>query len=728
MITKDSITARRRQATAELCAIGPALRIHHRVDVEVSRHLVRGQSQFVIKDPVSLRFHQLNQQEHFLWEQLDGAVSMEEICSRFERRFPASRLTPLELEQFVGKLHRDGLVVAQATEQGSVLHERSRTSQRLQHLQRFANPLAIRLPSFNPRALFDFLEPLGKWIFSPAVVTLGCLLIATCVLLAAIQFSEFSLRLAETRMGSLAAPLLALSLLKACHELGHGMLCRRQGRECHEMGAMLLFFTPCVYCNVTDSWMLPSKWQRAGVAAVGVWVELLLASCFGLLWWFSEPGWFHQFAACVMLIGSINSLLLNGNPLLHFDGYYVLADLWEYPNLGARSQRVLRDAAWQALLGIPPTHRETAEDRNRLLLYGLSATVYRLFLIAALITAAYWFLKPYRMTALLLALVLPLAILPLQRFATRVNQMLKDPATRIRRRHLIVTGTVFVLLACLACVPLPRKVRATGRVRFLNERFIRVAVPGRITQGIAEGEAVSQGTVVARLENDELSRKLAELQEEQVQLKLQIEELQGMRQADPEATAKVPTLQEQLAGVEREISSQQMDVDRLQVLAPQDGIVVAPPTTPRRDEEGELPTWSGTPLRPENRGCYLERGEVLAILGDPQSMSIMAEVEPATVEQIEVGQAASAWVQGTAVRGQVASISRLNPQTHDEVANLRGEQQTERPASYSVLIHLDEPGLFAPVGVEVQVKIATPPASILNRVGRWMVRTFRLRT
>lgn len=726
------------KAQAARSAASNALRLHRRRDVEVRCHQVRGRLHYVVKDPIALRFHQLTHQEHFLWDQLDGVCSREEICRRFEQRFPSIRLTPRELEQFVGKLHRDGLVIAEATEQGDVLYERSRQSRRRQQLLALANPLAIRLPSCNPRRVFDRLEPVGRLVFSPAAVSLGSLLILTCGMLALLQFQEFSTRLGETPWGGWLAPLLALSLLKICHELGHGLLCRRYGRECHELGAMLLFFTPCLYCNVTDSWMLSSKWQRAAVAAAGVWVELVLASLCGLLWWFSEPGWFHQFSAYVMLIGSLNSLMLNGNPLLRFDGYYVLADLWEYPNLGPRSQWVLRDFVWQLLFGIPPTHREAAEDRRRLLAYGLAALLYRLLLIAALLTAAYWFLKPYRLTALLGLVALPLAAFPLVRLGRRIRDMLTNPAARrqVRRRNLIVATAVIAAMIGAACVPLPRTVNAVGRVRFLNERVVRAPVAGRIVEAQEEGSQVSRGTVIAKLKNDELSRQLAELREEEIQLKLQIEELQAVRQVDPEATAKVPTLREKLAGVRRELASRQTDVDRLQIIATQSGTIVAPPPTAPDSQEGQLPLWTGTPLRRENRGCYLERGEVLCVLGDPRAISVMAEVGPAAIGQLAVGQPVRVRWRGAAegVNGQVARISQpqAQPQAQSQSQASGGGGANERPpaqeARYSVWIHLTPPHAAAPIGMQGKVKIRVPPASIAHRVGRWLERTFRFRT
>ena len=81
-----------------------------------------------------------------------------------------------------------------------------------------------------------------------------------------------------------------MAVVKVLHEFGHGLSCKHFGGECHEMGVMLLVFTPCLYCNVSDSWMLPNKWHRAAIGAAGMYVELFLASIATFVWWFSEPG------------------------------------------------------------------------------------------------------------------------------------------------------------------------------------------------------------------------------------------------------------------------------------------------------------------------------------------------------------------------------------------------------------------------------------------------------
>lgn len=125
----------------------------------------------------------------------------------------------------------------------------------------------------------------------------------------------------------------ALMIVKTLHELGHALAARRYGCRCREMGVQLFFLLPCLYTNVSEVWLVPSKWRRIAVSAAGMYVELFLAAVATIVWWLAEPGPLASIAWSVMLVASFGTLVLNGNPLMRYDGYYILADLAEVPNL-----------------------------------------------------------------------------------------------------------------------------------------------------------------------------------------------------------------------------------------------------------------------------------------------------------------------------------------------------------------------------------------------------------
>ena len=170
-----------------------------------------------------------------------------------------------------------------------------------------------------------------------------------------------------------------LGVTKVMHEFGHGLACKHFGGECHEMGIMVLVLTPCLYCNVSDSWMLPNKWHRACIGAAGIYVELVLASICTFLWWFSEPGLLHNLCLNVMFVCSVSTVIFNANPLLRYDGYYILADLVEIPNLRQKATTILSRKLSEWCLGMEPPEDPFLPQRNQVFfaLYSVAAAIYR---------------------------------------------------------------------------------------------------------------------------------------------------------------------------------------------------------------------------------------------------------------------------------------------------------------------------------------------------------------
>ncbi len=144
-----------------------------------------------------------------------------------------------------------------------------------------------------------------------------------------------------------------MAIVKVLHEFGHGLSCKKFGGECHEIGFMLLVFTPCLYCNVSDSWMLPNKWKRVWIGAAGIYVEMILASIAAFVWWFTEQGTtINDLCLNMMFLNVVSTILVNGNPLLRFDGYYILMDVLEIPNLRQKSTEVLKRWFQETCLGL----------------------------------------------------------------------------------------------------------------------------------------------------------------------------------------------------------------------------------------------------------------------------------------------------------------------------------------------------------------------------------------
>ena len=201
------------------------------------------------------------------------------------------------------------------------------------------------------------------------------------------------------RLESLFVLAVVIGVTKVLHELGHALMCKRFGGECHQIGPMLLVFTPALYCDTSDSWMLPNRWQRAAVGVAGIATEVLLASLATFVWVSTGPGLSHFIAMNVMLVCGVSTVFFNANPLLRYDGYYVLSDLCDVPNLGERSRKLLAGDFARICLGVDEPSDEVFSRRSRfwLTVYAVTATAYRWGLTLLILWFVSQLLRPYRL-------------------------------------------------------------------------------------------------------------------------------------------------------------------------------------------------------------------------------------------------------------------------------------------------------------------------------------------
>ena len=293
---------------------------------------------------------------------------------------------------------------------------------------------------------------------------------------------------------------LTMGVVKVLHELGHGLSCKHFGGECHEIGFMLLVLTPCLYCNVSDSWMLPNKWQRAIIGAAGMYVEVVLASIATFLWWFSDRSTLlNNLCLNIMFICSVSTLIFNGNPLLRFDGYYILMDLSEIPNLRQKSTEVLKRFMVGLCLGLEQPENPFLPQKNRILfgLYTVAAVVYRWIVVFSIVFFLIQLFEPIGLkvvgqvvaaTGFFGLIVQPLW--QLARFFYMPGRMHKVKKFRVIASLAVVAG----LLAAVVFLPLPHSVKCEFEIGPRDAAPVYVEVPGLVEEFLVEeGQTVKQG-------------------------------------------------------------------------------------------------------------------------------------------------------------------------------------------------------------------------------------------
>ena len=354
-------------------AASPALPAR-RLDL-VIKHL--GDGRYVVKDPRGeIPIYELGAEESFLLGQLDGRRSAMEVRAAFEERF-TTPLAAEDLDAFLEMVEQQKLLDLPAAAIPLLSPTPAVARPGATDSTSHRNVLYWRKAVLDPDRLLTWLAPRLAfcWTVPAFAVSLLCIITATCILWA--NRAEVADGLGSVlRWETAVVVWLTVMTVTTLHEFAHGLTCKHFGGEVHEMGVLFIFFMPCLYCNVSDAWLMPERSRRLWITFAGGYFELFVWSLSVLVWRVTLPGTHVNFLAFVVLSTCGVQTLFNFNPLLKLDGYYLLSDWWRTPNL-QQCSAVLPDGA-PAVLALGGAPRpESENDARHLLFYGLVSLLYQ---------------------------------------------------------------------------------------------------------------------------------------------------------------------------------------------------------------------------------------------------------------------------------------------------------------------------------------------------------------
>ena len=488
------------------------LRPHVPAHVQVERHRYGGQAWYALHDPLSSRVHRVTPSAYLFVARLDGRRTVDEVWQGMVAELDADAPGQEAVVQLLTQLHAADLLTVDVTPDAAELLSRRNKHSRSVWARNLRSPLSMQFPLIDPDRFLTRTLPLVRPLLGRVGFALWAVLIGAGLVTVGQHWAELSENVLDRVMATegLLAMVLCYPVVKALHELGHGYVAKLFGCQVREMGLMLLVLFPVPYVDASPSAALRSKWQRAGVAAAGIAVELALASIAALVWASVEPGLLRAVAFNVMLIGGVSTLLINGNPFLRYDGYYVLADLLEVPNLSQRGNRYLGHLVNRYAFGVPGMRpfSATAWERAVMLVYAPLSWAYRMFIMAAvsMFVAANYFILG--ILAAVVSLVNGL-LLPLGKSLWRV---ITAPAYRLRRGRAagLTFGTIAAVAALLLTVPAPLHSTTEGVVWTPEDAAVRAATDGFVHTVLAEpGAIVQRGAVLLALDHPIADARLA---------------------------------------------------------------------------------------------------------------------------------------------------------------------------------------------------------------------------
>lgn len=494
-----------------VASLTPRLRPHLRV----ARHRYRGRAWYVVHDLASGRIHRFTPAAWMLIGQLDGTRTVDAVWQGIAATLDEEAPSQTEVIRLLSQLHQQDLILYSGTPDLADLLERYNKQATQVIRQNLTNPMSFRVPLWDPDAFLTAALPFVRWLTGWWGLALWAVLVAAGLATAALNWGRLTTDLAGQLLSTQNLVIMALTypLLKGLHELAHGFLAKVRGLEVREMGIMFLVFFPVPYVDASAAAALPNKWHRAAVAAGGIFIETAVASVAVMVWANAETGFTAAVAYSLVMIGGLSTLVVNGNPLLKFDGYFVMSDLVEIPNLAQRANKFWGHLAERYAFGAREVKEEIATwgERVWFLLYAPAAYVYRIVIMVGI---AWYLAQSYFVLGLLLAAwtVFQSVVKPVLKHMRHV--VVAPKLRKVRRRAVGMTygGAAAVILA-LALVPIPMHTTSAGVVWLPDEAQVRARTAGFvIAVEAARGAEVEHGAVLIRLDDPTLAARIAGLE------------------------------------------------------------------------------------------------------------------------------------------------------------------------------------------------------------------------
>jgi putative peptide zinc metalloprotease protein len=497
--------------------IKPQLKSH----VKLHRHDYRGLIWYIFADKASSRNHRFSAKAYQLIGLMNGNRSIDQIWNKVSDQLGDYAPTQSEVIELLGQLHTADLLQTDISADTQELFQRQ-TQQKTQKLkQKLHSPLAQKFALWDPDSFLQRHLPKVRWLYNWPVVILGLAIIVSGTMTAAMHWQELTSNVIANSLSpyNLIMMVLLYPVIKLLHEFGHAFTTKMEGGEVHEMGIMFLVFMPIPYVNVSSASTFRSKYRRILVGVAGIAVELFLSALALFLWLSVEPGIIKDIAFNILLIGGVSSLFFNGNPLLKYDGYYILADAISIPNLYQRSLRYLAYLCQKYLFGIKnlTSPANAPGEAGWFIVYSISSFIYRtalLWVIILMITEKFFIIG----VLLALWLVFSQLILPVFK---GIRFIISSPYLQQQRSRAIgVSSISLVFLAIIfGIVPLPSYTRSEGIIWLPEEAQIRAETDGfagslqaKSTSYISENSPIVE-IVTASLDTEVevLKAKLTEL-------------------------------------------------------------------------------------------------------------------------------------------------------------------------------------------------------------------------
>ncbi len=587
-----------------------------RSNVHVIKQDYRQERWYLLHDTSNGRFIRINRAAYQVVGRLDGDSTMADILALINENLASGEeeVNPNHVLAVISQLHEAEFLKGAIPLSAQEVLNRYHRNTRFRRLKMLANPLAVKVPLLDPDSLLNKLLPLARLCFSRLGLMFWLLAFAVATTIAGANSSQLFADIANISLGNYA--LFSLCVLypsiKILHELGHGLVIKTLGGEVHEAGINFLLFFPVPYVDGSASCAFRDKYKRALVGAAGILVELFIAFCALIVWSLVEPGLIQDMALYCFVIASVSTVLFNANPLLRFDGYYVLEDIIEIPNLSTRARKYYLYLTQYYILGLKEAKSPVTAigERRWFASYGLIAPIYRLLI---LFTIASYLISQFFIVGVILATwaMLKQVFIPLYQGICFL--LLNEQVAEKRLRAGLMLSLCLLLIAGMLAVPVSLTTQAQGIVWLGDDSRIVAQASGFISpNATTQDREIVKGEVIAILSNEEL-------QTEHRILQSKLRELQTKKVATLEKSrVESRMISDAIKSAKAQLALKDSRVNQLTIRAKTDGFLVV------SDEK----------LRGDS---YVKQGDLLAYIVRNKPSVIRAVISQEKIGLLESG-------------------------------------------------------------------------------------------
>ncbi len=592
----------------QMLAACPALRTELRLSLRKQNRRIIG----IIEDPVRGRFFQVGGREYHFIKLLNGKRTVAEAIELLQRQNGNVSFDEPTARQVCNWLVQMNLLNTNAVCNGIDRLFSAAKGRKTQKLLGLLNPVSFRLDLFNPDKLLKRITPMLGWIFSWQILLVWLASGGIAISMVLDNYAGFS----NSAVGFLAPDrwlwlLLIWIVLKFVHEAGHGIACKRFGGEVPRCGVMFLLLAPLAFVDVTSSWRMTSSWRRMVVAAAGMYVELFLAFIAVFVWSSSLDTTIRDIAYNVIVMAGISTVLFNANPLIRFDGYYILSDVTGIVNLYSKGQSWIGNRFRHWVFGFPFDNNVCPAGEMRLVgIYGVCSFVWRILLCASLLLAASTMFGGLGLLFAAAGAIFWVAM-PIWYSMQRIQMTARQTPVNWRRFLIASTASVLLTFACFVWIQAPAITSVPAIVQFRDERILRAAADGFVQDVfVRDGQQVAEGQLLMRLVNPDLQQGLVDLQRS-----LQAAEVQIRIHRQRNEIALQQSEQAKIDSLTMQINEKQSQLNEMEILAPLDGVVFA------RGIDN-------------TQGSFVKRGDPLMNCADPRDKKVLLSIDQQQAESV----------------------------------------------------------------------------------------------